>query len=124
MMRYDMGFDREQLYSVTVPQEALPNFERRDALIGQLRANPEVAEVAAADGEIVAPERNGWGYTDPETGKLNLFNSCRVSWNFLEMMEIDLLDGRQFVQTDEAADGELCIANETAKRQFGLTLET
>ncbi len=124
MMRYDMGFDREELYSVTVPQEALPNFERRDALIGQLRANPEVAEVAAADGEIVAPERNGWGYTDPETGKLNLFNSCRVSWNFLEMMEINLLDGRQFVQTDEAADGELFIANETAKRQFGLTLKT
>ncbi len=121
MMQYEMGFDREQLYGITLPEKSVANSERREALVELLRQRPEVAAVSAAEGDLVAPQRNGWGYTDPETGRLNLFNTHRVSWDHLAVLGIEIVDGRDFTPADEVGEGMTFIINETAARRFGLT---
>ncbi len=123
MMRYEMGFDREQLYGVHVPQRTLPDGERLEALFARFKQRPEVADVAAAGGNLVDPQPDGWGYIDAETGRMNLFSTMRVSSNFLSVMGIDLTEGRAFTKADEQGEGEYFICNETARREFGLPLD-
>lgn len=124
MMDFDMGFDREQLYGVDVPQSALASFERLDALVDRLKRNPAVVAVGATEDRLVEPQCNGWGYMDAETGNLNLFNTMRVGWDFLAAAGIELVEGRSFGPADERSEGDVFVCNETAARTFGLTHET
>ena len=117
MMRYDMGFDHDEM--LTVQMKAFNSYTATDAFAAKLKQNPMIVDVTFAAGDIVTPERSRWGrgYKDKQIH----FTCYPVSWNFLQFMGIDVIEGRNFTKDDEKRTGVL-IFNEEAKRQFDLAL--
>lgn len=124
MMNADLGFKRDHLMTVNAPQKISHDFESRTAFESKLRRSPLIADVAWASGIIVAPERMGWGrdlYQNGERKNIHLA-VFPVSWNFLRMLGIPVVEGRNFNRNDEHAKGT-AILNMTAKREFQVTTD-
>ena len=133
MLNKDMGFDQSQLLSVDIPLAALAptqtdhssrqlDYTRRDAFSDKIKQHPMISDIAFGDGEIVAENRMGWGRSlDGNEVNVQIYP---VSWNFLEMMGIEVTEGRNFTPTDELCENGVFIFNEEAKRQFDITLES
>lgn len=118
MLHYDMGFDRSQLLQVyTSPQIA----NMRRTASSALKSNPEIKDVTFANGDIVSPGRMGWG-REFKGEQIN-FQCYPVQWNFLSFMGIDIVEGRDFTESDEFSENGVFIFNEAARDKFRLTLE-
>lgn len=128
MLGYDMGFDKENLLVVDkLPAETVfESFDlenglsqvRRDAFAERLTQNPAILDVAFANGELVTPSRMQWGRN--VNGNGIYFNVYPVSWDFLQLMKIDIVDGRDFCSSDEATVNGVYIFNEDAARKVGI----
>lgn len=126
MLGYNMGFDKENLLVVNnLPGEAVfESFDmenglsqvRRDAFAGSLLKNPAIVDVAFADGSLVKPSRMQWGRN--VNGRGIYFNVHPVSWDFLQLMKIDIVDGRDFCSSDEQSVDGVFIFNEDAARKL------
>ena len=117
MMHYDMGFDKENLFSVSIP--SLNN--KQAILSAELEKKTVVKAVTWGDGSIVTPNRTQWGVTFK--GKDVDFACYWVTYNFLDVMGIKVTEGRNFQPSDEQSENGIYIFNEKAKAEFGLTLE-
>lgn len=124
MMNADLGFKRDYLMTVDAPYNISHNFESRTAFESKLRRSPLIADMAWASGIIVAPERMSWGRDLLQDGKNKAvnFKVFPVSWNFLRMLGISVVEGRNFNTNDEHAKGT-AIFNMTAKREFQATTD-
>lgn len=128
MLCYDMGFDKENILVVDkLPAETVfESFDlenglsqvRRDAFAERLTQNPAILDVAFANGELVTPSRMQWGRN--VNGNGIYFNVYPVSWDFLQLMKIDIVDGRDFCSSDEATVNGVYIFNEDAARKVGI----
>ena len=128
MLGYDMGFDKENLLVVDkLPVETVfESFDlenglsqvRRDAFAESLTQNPAIVDVAFANGEFVTPSRMQWGRN--VNGNGIYFNVYPVSWDFLQLMKIDIVDGRDFCSSDEVTINGVYIFNEDAARKVGI----
>ena len=128
MLSFDMGFDKENLLVVNnLPGEAV--FEsydqenglsqvRRDAFAERLTQNPAIVDVAFADGSLVKPSRMEWGRN--VDGRGVYFTVYPVSWDFLQLMKIDIVDGRDFRSSDEQSTEGVFIFNEDAARKLDI----
>ncbi|MGM9736210.1 MAG: FtsX-like permease family protein [Candidatus Cryptobacteroides sp.] len=118
MLHYDMGFDRSQLLQVyTSPKVA----DMRRTASSALKNNPEIKDVTFANGDLVSNYRMGWGRQFK--GEQINFMCYPVQWNFLDFMGIDIVEGRDFTESDEMCENGVFIFNEAARDKFGLTLE-
>ena len=128
MLGYNMGFDKENLLVVNkLPGETVfESFDmenglsqvRRDAFAQSLMKNPAIIDVAFADGSFVQPSRMEWGRN--VDGKGVYFTVYPVSWDFLQLMKIDIVDGRDFRSSDEFSAEGVFIFNEDAARKLGV----
>ncbi|MBE6297145.1 MAG: FtsX-like permease family protein [Bacteroidales bacterium] len=128
MLSYDMGFEKENLLVVNnLPGETVfESFDyengfsqvRRDAFAESLLKNPAIVDVAFADGSFVAPTRMQWGRN--VDGKGIYFDVYPVSWDFLQLMKIDIVDGRDFCRSDEFTTEGVFIFNEDAARKINI----
>lgn len=119
MMNYDMGFDKSGILAVDGP--TITSYQQMDALSEKLRQNPMVTDVTFSGGDIVEPQRMGWGREFRD--KTISFQCYPVAWNFLDFMGIKVVEGRDFTKDDyQRADG-VFIFNESAKKSFELTLD-
>ena len=131
ILNRDMGFDRENLLSVEVPWEAVnPDVEgsqldytKRDALLDKLSQNPQIKGVAFGDLQLVSNAEGSWGRPLEGVGKIT-FAIHTVSWNFLDVMSIEIIEGRDFLQSDEETITGAMIFNHTAQKRYGLTFES
>ena len=126
MLKYEMGFDKEMLYTIEVPHSALGttiemDYTRRDALTDRLKQNPNIIDVTYGDGIFVNFVHMGWG-RDYKGQTIN-FMSYPVSWNFLQIMGIKIEEGRDFIQSDEQLLTGAYIFNREAADRFGIDLE-
>lgn len=119
MMNYDMGFDKGGILAVDGP--AMYNYQQMDALSEKLRQNPMVTDVTFSAGDIVAPQRMGWGREFRD--KTISFQCYPVAWNFLDFMGIKVVEGRDFTKDDYQRASGVFIFNENAKQSFELTLD-
>ncbi len=119
MMKHDMGFNRENLLTATVSWPVANN--SADAVTNTLKASPMVKDLTWANGDIVAPSRMGWG-RDFKNERIH-FQCYPVAWDFLRVMGIEVIEGRDFTQADELSENGVFIFNKTARDEFGLTLE-
>ena len=117
MMDYDMGFNKEQLYSVDLPIQK----KHKEAIAAELRKRPEVKNFAWSMSPIVGRPGMTWGRN--YNGVEILYDVHPVSYNFLHFIGIEIAEGRDFSAADEHAKAGVFIFNETAKQQFGLSLE-
>ena len=131
ILNRDMGFDRENLLSVEVPWEAVnPDVEgsqldytKRDALLDKLSQNPQIKGVAFGDLQLVSYAEGAWGRELEGVGKIT-FAMHTVSWNFLDVMGIEIVEGRDFFPSDEETITGAMIFNQTAQKKYGLTFES
>ena len=66
-----------------------------------------ISDIAFGDGEIVAENRMGWGRSlDDKEVHVQIYP---VSWNFLEMMGVEVTEGRNFTPTDELCENGVLI---------------
>ena len=118
MMNYDMGFNKESLFTAYVPV----NSNNRDLYTTELQKKTAIKEVAWGASSLVSVYRMGWGREF--NGKNISFISYPVSYNFLKFMGIDIVEGRDFTQADEKCEKGIFIFNEIAKKKFGFSLES
>ena len=131
VLNRDMGFDRVNLLSVEVPFEAVnPDVEgsqldytKRDALLDKLTQNPQIKGVAFGDIQLVSNAEGSWG-RPLENGDKAIFAIHTVSWNFLDVMGIEIIEGRDFLPSDDNTITGAMIFNQTAQKKYGLTFET
>ncbi len=121
MMRYDMGFDKSHLLCGNIPWRVVNNFENREAFAAELKKNPQIVDVAYANGPLVSPGRMGWGR--PYKGENISFQCYPVSYNFLDFMGIKIEEGVDFSKADEMDTSGVFIFNRCAQQEFGLSLE-
>ena len=118
MMNYDMGFNKESLFTAYVPV----NSNNHDLYTTELQKKTVIKEVAWGASSLVSVYRMGWGREF--NGKNISFISYPVSYNFLKFMGIDIVEGRDFTQADEKCEKGIFIFNEIAKEKFGFNLES
>ncbi len=119
LLKHDMGFDRENLLVSTVSWDVANN--SAEALTSALKMNSSVKDITWANGDLVANSRMGWsrGFK----GEMISFQCYPVSWDFLRVMGIDIIEGRDFSQADELSENGVFIFNKAARDDFGLTLD-
>ena len=129
MLTKDMGFDKENLLVATLPYEAVNgswtqvlDYTKRDALIDRLKQNPQIKDIAMSRGQLTQSAM-AWTRELPD-GTRQEFQVHVVSHNFLQVMGIDIIDGRDFMPSDELTETGALIFNETAAKQFELTAES
>lgn len=115
MMHYDMGFDKRDLVAVRVTETAARSY---DALRERLLSDPQVKAVTGATSRMVSVGRMGWGREFK--GEHIAFESYVVQPDFLHVMGIRIIDGRDFSKDDPQKELGTMIFNEAARRKFGM----
>ena len=116
MMNYDMGFDKELLYTATIPADV----DNRDSYTSEFQNQTAIRDVTWASTELVGLNKMGW--RRPVNGKTMSFSCYPVSYNFLQFMGIEVLEGRDFLPADEKCENGIFIFNQAAKEKFELEL--
>ena len=129
MLTKDMGFDKENLLVAELPYEAVNgqwtqvlDYTKRDVLIDRLKQNPQIKEIAMSRSWLTQVAMS-WTRPMPD-GTSQEFKVHVVSHNFLKVMGIDIVEGRDFMPSDELTETGALIFNETAAKQFDLTSES
>lgn len=121
LMNYDMGFDKEQLLTGEIPSRLVVSFDDRETFAAEMKKNPQISDVAFANGNFIAEQRMGWGCNFKETSIS--FQCYPVSYNFLDFMKMEMAEGYDFSKADELDTMGVFIFNEKARDQYGMTLE-
>ncbi len=124
MMRYDMGFNKENVLGVNLGSGSATksrwDFNARQQFTHELKTNPMIVDAAFGSENFIAPTRSTHNRVT-EKGDNIFFQSYSVSYNFLRVMGIELIEGRDYMPEDEQQDDkQLYIFNETAQKEFGL----
>ena len=129
MMNYDMGFNREYLISSVLDSYAMGPTEdgQRPALVSLLKESPMIKDVTFSQNRMVSKDaRQGWGReVEGEVRKDEVVVDVQiVTPEFLEVMGIEITEGRNFEPRDMQNPNGTVIYNETARRRYNLTMDT
>lgn len=106
----DYGFDKDE---VMVVPTAPDTRNHADAIDADLRKIPGIEGACLAQSVLGSSDRyQTWG--KGEGDKHMTFTCVFVDWRFLSVMGIDIVEGRNFRQTD----GDVYIFNESAKKKY------
>ena len=106
----DYGFDKDE---VMVVPTAPDTRNHADAIDADLRKIPGIEGACLAQSVLGSNDRyQTWGRGEGD--KHMTFACIFVDWRFLSVMGIDIVEGRNFRQTD----GDVFIFNESAKKKY------
>ena len=106
----DYGFDKDE---VMVVPTAPDTRNHADAIDADLRKIPGVEGASLAQSVLGCSDRyQTWGRGEGD--KHMTFACIFVDWRFLDVMGIDIVEGRNFRKTD----GDVYIFNESAKKKY------
>ena len=106
----DYGFDKDE---VMVVPTAPDTRNHADAIDADLRKIPGIEGASLAQNVLGSNDRyQTWGRGEGD--KHMTFACIFVDWRFLSVMGIDIVEGRNFRQTD----GDVYIFNESAKKKY------
>ena len=115
MLEKDLGFDSHNILTVKTSWEI---GAAREEIGNALTGDPSVVDVAWGDGEFIRERRMTWSRN---IGEDNFTWQCYpVSWNFPRFMGIEIVEGRDFMQSDEQCESGVYIFNEAARDSFGI----
>ena len=119
MLDFDMGFNKANLLEIPTTFRI---GSQEESISPILLENPSITDVTWSSGIIVAPSRMRWGR---DLGEEKFIIDCYpVKYNFLKFMGIGILEGRDFMKSDEQSENGVIILNQTAKEKYNLTLES
>ncbi|WP_455637400.1 ABC transporter permease [Parabacteroides sp.] len=116
MLNSSLGFDKEHIAIVKL---SIPLMEHKGTLQSELEHEAFVQDVTFAESLLSAGDnypQYGRGYRDERIG----FKIFPVSPEFLRIMDIPVISGRDFQAEDEKSAGGVYIFNETARLQYDL----
>ena len=127
MMRYDMGFNKENVLAINLGSgkttKSRWDYNARQQFTNELKSNPMIADVTFASEEFIAQSRSTHNRVT-EKGENIFFQAYHVSHNFLRVMGIELVEGRDYMPEDEQQDDkQLYIFNESAQKEFDLKVD-
>ncbi len=106
----DYGFDKDE---VMVVPTAPDTRNHADAIDADLRKIPGIEGASLAQNVLGSSDRyQTWGRGSGN--KHMTFTCIFVDWRFLDVMGIDIVEGRNFRETD----GDVYIFNESAKKKY------
>ena len=106
----DYGFDKDE---VMVVPTAPDTRNHADAIDADLRKIPGIEGACLAQSVLGSSDQyQTWGRGEGD--KHMTFTCVFVDWRFLSVMGIDIVEGRNFRQTD----GDVYIFNESAKKKY------
>jgi putative ABC transport system permease protein len=106
----DYGFDKDE---VLVVPTAPDTRNHADAIDADLRQMPGIEGASLAQSVLGSSDRyQTWGRGEGD--KHMTFTCLFVDWRFLQVMGIDIVEGRNFRETD----GNVYIFNESAKKKY------
>ena len=116
LLKHDMGFNRENIVVAHVSNNV---GDESATVASALKQNPQVKDVAWGDGNLVSWGR--WSLGEIIDGNQCMWEVYPCSWNMLDFMGIEIIEGRNFTQADEKNENGVYIFNETALKQYGFT---
>ena len=106
----DYGFDKDEVMVVSTAPDTR---NHADAIDADLRKIPGIEGASLAQNVLGSNDRyQTWGRGEGD--KHMTFTCIFVDWRFLEVMGIDIVEGRNFRETD----GDVYIFNESAKKKY------
>ena len=113
MNSFDMGFDRDQIVTFYVGNSV---GERRQAFEAHLKENPHVLDVTFAGNELVSNGKMGWGRMyDGENVNIDCLP---VDADFIDFFGMEVVQGRDFMSSDEMKSNGTFIMNEAAMEAY------
>ena len=113
MKNYDMGFDREQVVEMEVSDMVA---ESGETFRNMLLEYPGITGAASASRSIVSAEMSGWG-GDYGEGYI-IYDVIGTDRWFVPFFGLEILEGRNFVPSDDESSEGTYIFNETAMNSW------
>ena len=95
----------------------------RDAFDNQIKEYSGVNDVTYSNFSLSSTD-DYEKYSRPYRGEQIMFQVLPVHHSFIKVMGIDIIEGRDFRQEDENIRQSVFIFNESARKQYGLELNT
>lgn len=119
MQHFTLGFDKDQVAVVSLNNSIYSN--HKETYVSKLKEYSGIIDVAFSKQKFGASDNyRTWGgnFRDKEIG----FTSLGVSANFLSVMGVPVVSGRNATSADEQGKDILFIFNTSAQKEFGLEL--
>lgn len=121
LLHHDLGFDREDIVAGSMPPAVSWGGSKNSTFEELLRQNPDIKDITWSYGDLVLNSRMSWGRD--YNGEVRHFQCYPVASNFLDVMGIEISQGRNFTKGDEKSVNGVIIFNEKAQEEFGLRLD-
>ena len=114
MIGKDMGFDEARVLQTWC---GYPAGNQKDALRSHLLQNPSIEDVTFCDSPIVSDGKMGWSRTGDD-GNQVFMESLPVDDNFVQFFGLQIVEGRDFRESDNQNESGSIIPNETFMKMF------
>ena len=114
MANKDMGFPKENILQVWCGYYA---GGAHNAVHDKLLQNPSIVDVTFSDNLIVSDQKMGWGRTGDD-GKQVFMEVLPVTDDFVRFFGLQIVEGRDFQESDNQSETGCFIANETFIQSF------
>ena len=120
---YDMGFNQEHLLTANIGKapKAYWDYNLRQQLVGELKANPMIADVTFARSTFMDELRQTLNLHGMDDREMSV-QTYQVAHNFMEFMGIEVKEGRGYRAEDEQQTEAQFIFNEAARTKYGIQL--
>ena len=120
MQKSDLGYHTDNIIVVETDRIA----GSLDAFANQIRTFSGVDKVTFSAAFLSSADEYGGGLNFRYRGEQVAFELFPVHYSFLDVMDIEVTEGRGFRREDVISEQGAWILNETARQRFGLELNT
>lgn len=113
MQKFDVGYQRENILTTSL---TVPMYQKKEIFTERLKNHPDIVDVAYASGPVNRPV--SWVSRMYKDKRIE-YTILGVSPNFLSVMGIPVVEGRDFRESDELRSGTY-IFNQMAQRAEGI----
>ena len=114
MMNKDMGFNESRVLETWCGQRA---GRQKDALKSHLLQNPSIEAVTFCDAQLVSDQKMGWSRTGDD-GQQVFMEVLPVDVDFVRFFGLEIMEGRDFRESDNQSETGCFIPNETFMQMF------
>ena len=114
MIGKDMGFDEARVLQTWC---GYPAGNQKDALKSHLLQNPSIEDVTFCDSPIVSDGKMGWSRTGDD-GNQVFMEVLPVDDNFVQFFGLQIVEGRDFRESDNQNEAGSIIPNETFMQMY------
>ena len=114
MIGKDMGFDEARVLQTWC---GYPAGSQKDALKSHLLQNPSIEDVTFCDSPIVSDGRMSWSRTGDD-GNQVFMEALPVDESFVQFFGLQIVEGRDFRESDNRNEAGSIIPNETFMQMF------